>query len=218
MKIFLRLVKPEDTRSINRLIFDVAKSSCKARYSKRQIELMNAHIFGLSVGDKGIVDQTIYIIEDAQKNLLAVGGWSKRDQEGNLLEPAQRSAKMRTFFVNPEYQKFGLARILLMICENAALNAGFNQAHLFATLNARDVYTKVGYTEVELRGYGITTAPLEGETLAFYRMEKNSLQAHDIGSQVHEMSHRGMDIEISPEITVSASQSSAYLARQRPKM
>lgn len=217
MKFFLRLAKPEDTRNINRLIFDAAKATCKTRYSKRQIELMNERIFGLLVGDKVIADQTIYVIEDAQKNLLAVGGWSKRDQEGNFLK-SEQSAKMRTFFVHPEYQKFGLAKILLMICENAALNAGFNQAHLFATLNARDVYTKVGYREDELRGYGITTAPLEGETIAFYRMTKDNLQVHDVESQLRQMSVSGVDIEILAETTVSVSPHSAYVARQRPKM
>ncbi len=66
---------------------------------------------------------------------MACGGWSKRrtlfgsdlasDRSDNLLDPRVDAAKIRAFFVHPEWARKGLATEILNACEEAAERAGF---------------------------------------------------------------------------------------------
>lgn len=91
--------------------------------------------------------------------IVASGGWSKRrtlyggDQfaarEDSLLDPAHDAAKIRAFFVHPNWARRGIGGIILQACENAALAAGFTRLEMGATLSGVAFYQSNGYAAVE---------------------------------------------------------------------
>jgi GNAT superfamily N-acetyltransferase len=106
-----------------------------------------------------VADGTYYIVEQ-DGALAACGGWSRRrtlyggDQRpvgapAELLDPAQDAARIRAFFVAPEFARQGLGRRLLDHCATEAAKGGFTALELMATLPGVPFYTALGFHEVE---------------------------------------------------------------------
>jgi len=111
-------------------------------------------------------------------SIVGCGGWSRRrtlyggDQfagrEDSLLDPTTEAAKIRAFFVHPEWARRGIGGMILDACEKAAIAEGFHRLEMGATLTGVPFYRAKGYTEIER-----VEAPLgDGLTLAVVRMEK----------------------------------------------
>jgi GNAT superfamily N-acetyltransferase len=111
--------------------------------------------------------------------IVACGGWSKRktlyggDQyagrEDLLLDPLRDAAKIRAFFVHPEWARRGIGSLILDACENGAAEAGFTRLEMGATLSGVAFYRAKGYAEVENQ-----TVPLgNGEVLQIVKMAKD---------------------------------------------
>jgi GNAT superfamily N-acetyltransferase len=125
-----------------------------------------------------IADGTYYLLEDSEA-LVACGGWSWRktlyggdhhhaSRDAGPLDPATDAAKIRAFFVHPEWARRGLGTRLLEACERAAWDAGFRRCEMGATLSGVPLYERHGYRRtaeilVDLPG---------GERLPVVRMEK----------------------------------------------
>ena len=150
-------------------------------YSPAQIEGALRSVYG--VDSQLILDGTYFVAETAEPTtnkltIVACGGWSKRktlfggDQfaarEDSLLDPKRDAAKIRAFFVHPEWARRGIGGLILDACENAARDAGFTRLEMGATLSGVPFYQAKGYKEIERQ-----EAPLgNGETLPIVRMAK----------------------------------------------
>ena len=87
------------------------------------------------------------------------GGWSKRKSlfgsdaaraaEDSLLDPAADSARVRAFFIHPDWARRGIGRAILAASESAIVGAGFSRIELVATLAGEPLYLACGYSEVE---------------------------------------------------------------------
>jgi GNAT superfamily N-acetyltransferase len=110
--------------------------------------------------------------------IVACGGWSKRktlyggDQyagrEDSLLDPSQDAAKIRAFFVHPQWARRGIGGMILQACEDAAMAAGFTRFEMGATLSGVAFYRAKGYVAVENQA-----VPLgHGEILPIVKMAK----------------------------------------------
>jgi GNAT superfamily N-acetyltransferase len=109
---------------------------------------------------------------------IACGGWSKRktlyggDQfthrEDALLDPARDAAKIRAFFVHPQYTRRGIATLILEACEQAARAAGFTRLEMGSTLSGVAFYRAQGYEAHE----NLQVPLSNGETLPIVRMAK----------------------------------------------
>lgn len=144
-------------------------------YSAGQIEAALGPVFG--VDQQLIRDGTYFVVEEADQ-LVGCGGWSGRKTlyggdrhragEDERLDPQLDAARIRAFFVHPDWARKGIGRSILGCCEEAALNAGFNKAELVATLAGEPLYAKSGYGVVERY-----EAPLSaGLSLPVVRMAK----------------------------------------------
>ena len=110
--------------------------------------------------------------------LVACGGWSKRktlyggDQfalrEDSLLDPARDAAKIRAFFVHPQWARRGLGTMILEACEIAARAAGFTRLEMGATLSGVAFYRAKGYAPLE----NLQVPLSNGEMLPIVRMAK----------------------------------------------
>lgn len=109
---------------------------------------------------------------------IACGGWSKRktlyggdqyaQREDSLLDPARDAAKIRAFFVHPQYARRGIGTLILAACENAARAAGFTRLEMGATLSGVAFYRAKGYAALE----NLQVPLSNGEMLPIVRMAK----------------------------------------------
>lgn len=144
-------------------------------YTPEQIESVNHYVFGV---DSSLIEDGSYFLVRDESKLIACGGWSQRrtlyggDQrrigKPEKLDPTLEPAKIRAFFVHPNYARKGLGMALLHHCEQAALSAGFSALELMATLPGVPLYQRGGFVESE---QVFDTLP-NGIVIPFVRMRK----------------------------------------------
>ncbi len=83
-----------------------------------------------------------------------------------LLNPATDAAKIRAFFIAPEFARKGVGRSIFEACNNAAIKAGFSDLELMATLPGVPFYERLGFSHVEQT----TDQTADGISLEFVRM------------------------------------------------
>src|SRR5690348_11772615 len=176
----IRLATATDVPALAPLIeFSVRRLPARD-YSPLRIQLALKTVYG--VDTQLIADGTYYAAESARSEsrvLVGCGGWSKRktlfggdvwaSREDDLLNPRRDAAKIRAFFVHPDWARRGIGTAILEACENAARAAGFTRCEMGATLTGVPFYGKKGYEELER-----LAVPLPGgEELPIVRMAKN---------------------------------------------
>jgi len=87
--------------------------------------------------------------------IVGCGGWSKRKtlfggdrwtgREDSLLDPRREAAKIRAFFVHPDWVRRGIGSMILDACEGAATAAGLTRFEMGATLTGVPFYRAMGY-------------------------------------------------------------------------
>jgi GNAT superfamily N-acetyltransferase len=111
--------------------------------------------------------------------VAACGGWSKRaalfgsdtvtSSQPELLDPQSEPARIRAFFVHPDFVRRGIGTMLLRASEQAAYDAGFRACEMGATLAGVPLYLRHGY---EIKGELLAPLP-NGESLRIIRMSKS---------------------------------------------
>jgi GNAT superfamily N-acetyltransferase len=179
MNFRVRKAVPADVARLREVIEASVRGLQAGDYSPAQIEAALQSVYG--VDSQLIADGTYFVVDMQQGRtalIVACGGWSQRrtlyggDQftgrEDSLLDPVHDAAKIRAFFVHPEWARRGLGTLILEACENAAIDAGFTRLEMGATLSGVPFYRARGYSEIENQ-----MAPLgNGETLAIVKMGK----------------------------------------------
>jgi len=176
----IRLAKPEDIPQLRALIDKSVRVLQRDDYSAEQLDAALGTAYG--VDTQLIADGTYYLVEAAgatgEKILVACGGWSMRKtlygsdhgpfRDDSMLDPARDAAKIRAFFVHPDWTRRGLATLILKTCEEAAYARGFRRFEMGATLTGVPMYAARGYEAKER-----LEVPLpNGLTLPVVRMGK----------------------------------------------
>ncbi|WP_433260023.1 GNAT family N-acetyltransferase [Actinosynnema sp. CS-041913] len=112
----------------------------------------------LTEPDTVLIDDGTYFVHDVGGEVVACGGWSKRDKlytgsgaapsDDRLLDPATEPARVRAMFVRGDWTRRGLGRAILARCEQAARAEGFGSLVLMATLPGVPLYRSFGFREV----------------------------------------------------------------------
>ena len=155
MSYIVRLATERDVPALNALIPASVRALSAGYYSARQIESALVHIFG--VDSQLIADGTYFVAVVADSGeIVGCGGWSMRrtlyggdqmkDEADELLDPARDPARIRAYFVHPEWARRGIGRRIIAACEAAALTAGFRDMELGSTLPGEPLYAAMGYT------------------------------------------------------------------------
>ena len=177
MNLSLRQAVAADIPALRRLIDASVRGLQAADYTPTQIEGALQSVYG--VDSQLIADGTYFVVEARDNSaIVGCGGWSKRrtlfggdhwsSREDALLNPQQDAAKIRAFFVHPDWVRRGIGSMILDACESAAMAAGFTRFEMGATLTGVPLYRARGYAPVEQIGVALKN----GETLAVIRMEK----------------------------------------------
>ena len=151
----LRSATADDVPALSALIERSVRLLSLAVYTPAQIDDALAHVFG--VDSQLLADGTYYVI-DAGDRIVAAGGWSARqtlfggDQmkaDDDVAIDLTMPARIRAFFVDPDWTRRGLARQLYDACEAAALERGFRRFELMATLPGVPLYRALGFMDLE---------------------------------------------------------------------
>jgi N-acetylglutamate synthase-like GNAT family acetyltransferase len=151
----IRKAQFDDCESIQKLIAESARGLSREDYSDSQIEAAIATVFGV---DTTLINDGTYFVAECDGKLIGCGGWSKRktlfggDQfvtrDSAELDPQTEPAKIRAFFIHPEWSRKGIAREILSRCESEASAYGFSSLELMATLPGLRFYEACGYAPV----------------------------------------------------------------------
>jgi len=183
-KIHIRKAAAADVPRLREVIEASVRGLQAEDYSPAQIEGALKSVYGV---DTQLIADGTYLVADIElqnrqsqdtPEIVACGGWSKRktlyggDQytarEDSLLDPARDAAKIRAFFVHPNWARRGIGSLILEACENAARETGFTRLEMGATLSGVVFYKAKGYAALEN-----LEAPLgNGEVLPIVRMAK----------------------------------------------
>lgn len=176
MNLHLRIAGVADIPAIQELIRESVSVLSAEYYTGKQIASALSHVFG--VDTQLILDGT-YFVAEVENQIVGSGGWSKRktlfggDQlktadNDPLLDPESEPARIRAFYVHPEWSRRGIGSLILTACENAARSAGFSSIELVATLPGHPLYLARGYTTVK----AVPIETPDGESLPAFLMTK----------------------------------------------
>jgi GNAT superfamily N-acetyltransferase len=171
----LRLATLDDIPTLQPLMVRSVMHLSRGFYTEEQTRAAATYI---TIPHPEIIrDDTYYVVED-EGQIVGCGGWSRRkklftgsaDQESltDWLDPATEPAKIRAMFTDPELKQRGVGRLIYSACEEAALQAGFRQLELMATLPGVPFYRKVGFQEIE----PVDILLPDGSSLPCLRMSK----------------------------------------------
>lgn len=103
-----------------------------------------------------IEDQTYFVVESSSGRIVGCGGWGKRktlygasrykkSRDSSLLDPESGPARIRAFFVHPDWTRKGIGKKILQLSEAEASSCGFKSAEMMATLPGVEFYKSCGY-------------------------------------------------------------------------
>ena len=144
-------------------------------YDERQTASSVVHVGAV---DLALIDDGTYFVIEMDGEVVACGGWSRRDKlytgsgdaagDARLLDPATEPARIRAMFVRGDRTRRGLGTRILEACEDAARAEGFRTLALMATLPGEPLYARYGFVET---GRSDVTLP-DGVQLACVAMTK----------------------------------------------
>lgn len=176
MNAIIRLATLDDIPVLEELIHESVRGLSGSYYSADHIESALVHVFG--VDTQLILDGT-YFIAEAREEIAGSGGWSKRktlfggDQSkssrlDSLLDPELEPARIRAFYIHPNWSRRGVGTLILQSCEDAARAAGFKRAELASTLPGVPFYSARGY----VKGEEVPIEMPNGQWLSTFRMTR----------------------------------------------
>ena len=144
-------------------------------YTAAQIEAALETAWGV---DSEVIGDGTYLVAEAAGEIVACGGWSRRatlfggdaqaDRRSEVLDPGRDAARIRAFFVRPDWARRGIGRALLARSEAEARAHGFRAAELVATLPGERLYRALGYVGDRRVEYPLR----DGITIEFVPMRK----------------------------------------------
>lgn len=186
----IRLATPEDIPELRELIELSVRGLQAQDYTPAQMEGALKTVFGV---DSQLIADGTYIVAEvelpvpagfeqksaaSQPVIVGCGGWSKRKtlyggdrwtgREDSLLDPLHHAAKIRAFFIHPDWARRGIGSTILQACEDAARAAGFRRYEMGATLTGAKLFGARGYVAVK----PISIPLVNGESLPVIHMEK----------------------------------------------
>ncbi len=152
----LRPAREGDIPALESLIALSVRGLLSAHYPPDVIEASIGSAFGV---DSQLIRDGSYFAVESGGVIVACGGWSRRattygadrhhSREDAVLDPAKDPARIRAFFVHPDWARGGIGKAILAASEEAAQAAGFSRALLIGTLAGEKLYTACGYTAGE---------------------------------------------------------------------
>ena len=155
--LVLRIARERDIPAVAALIPLSVRALQAADYSTAQMDAALGPVFCV---DRELIRDGTYFVVERSGELVGCGGWSSRRSlfggdagraagESALLDPAHDSARIRAFYVHPDWARHGIGRQIMIACERAISQARFRSIELVATLAGERLYAAFSFTAVE---------------------------------------------------------------------
>jgi GNAT superfamily N-acetyltransferase len=151
-----RIAVASDAAAISELMRTSILELFPRYYDSEQTASAVVHVGHL---DMALIEDGTYFVHEADGEIVACGGWSRRNRlfagvgdaqdDDRRLDPATEPARVRAMFVRGDWTRRGLGRAILEACERAARAEGFTMLSLMATLAGEPLYRAYGFREVE---------------------------------------------------------------------
>ncbi len=172
----IRLAVMDDVEALQALIQVSARGLNSEHYTPQQVESILRYVYGI---DTQLIRDHTYFVVQTGTACVGCGGWSRRrtlyggdqlkaDSPDNLLDPSVDAARIRAFFVHPDWARKGIGSQLMDACEQAARRAGFRSMELMATLTGEKLYARFGFGVAEESDVVLP----DGEVMKVRRMTK----------------------------------------------
>jgi GNAT superfamily N-acetyltransferase len=148
----IRLATLADKPALEALIARSARELSRGDYTPEQVEGALQGAFGV---DTQLIRDGTYFVVECEGRMAGCGGWSHRrtlfggdaraERDAAELDPQTDAAKIRAFFVDPDFVRRGIGRAILERCEAEARAHGFRRFELMATLPGVRLYRECGY-------------------------------------------------------------------------
>jgi GNAT superfamily N-acetyltransferase len=152
----LRLATSDDADVIDALMKASIRAIFPSVYDEAQTEASIRYIGSV---DRTLIDDGTYFVIEAAGELVACGGWSRRDklytgsgegaEDARLLDPKTEPARIRAMFTRGDWTRRGLGRRILEACEAAAAAEGFRTLALMATMPGKPLYESYGFRTIQ---------------------------------------------------------------------
>lgn len=152
----LRPATVDDIPALTALIALSARALSRGEYSDAQIDGALRGAFGV---DTQLIHDASYFVIETEGRIAGCGGWSRRrtlfggdarsDRDATELDPAADAAKIRAFFIHPDFARRGFGSLLLERCEQEAVARGFRRLEMMATLPGVKLYAARGYAPAD---------------------------------------------------------------------
>lgn len=152
----LRLATEADIPALEVLIPLSVRALQAEHYSPAQMEAALGPVFGV---DRQLIRDGTYFVAESGGVIAGCGGWSRRkavfggdrERAGDdaMIDPSADPARIRAFFVHPDWARRGIGSALLRACEEAIVAHGFTRATMVATLAGVPLYVRFGYVVAE---------------------------------------------------------------------
>lgn len=150
--MLLRLAKEAEIPELESLIRDSVWTLQVEDYTPKQIEGALGTVYGI---DRNMVRDGTYFVLEIEGEIAACGGWSARktpfggdhspEKDDSFLDPEVDAARVRAFFVRPQFARRGIGTKLFEACRKAAGARGFQKLQLTATLTGVPLYEALGF-------------------------------------------------------------------------
>lgn len=185
-----RLARNEDVPALERLIPLSVHALQAPYYSRVQMDAALGAVFGV---DRQLIRDQTYFVAEASCQIVGCGGWSRRrslyggDQsrttEDALLDPQIEAARIRAFFVHPAWARRGIGHSIMVACERAISESGFQNVEIVATLAGEPLYASFGYGvrdryDIELPG-GLKLPAVKMSKTLPSRLNRNATPGSD---------------------------------------
>jgi ribosomal protein S18 acetylase RimI-like enzyme len=171
----IRRARMADIPALEALIAASARGLSGGDYTPEQIEGALRGAFGV---DTQLIRDGSYFVIESGGRFAGCGGWSRRrtlfgsdaraGRDATELDPVADAAKIRAFFIHPDFARRGLGTTLLTHCERDAAAFGFRRLEMMATLPGIRLYAARGYSGNEYLDWPLG----DGLTIRFLPMNK----------------------------------------------
>jgi GNAT superfamily N-acetyltransferase len=134
--------------------------------------------------DTQLIQDGTYFVVECDDRIVGCGGWSRRatlfggdhtqGRDARLLDPATEPARVRAMYTHPEFVRRGIGRLVLSLCQTAAIREGFRSLELVATVSGEPLYSACGFSVIER----IDVPTMRSLTVPCARMAKRIEVAH----------------------------------------
>jgi N-acetylglutamate synthase-like GNAT family acetyltransferase len=156
MQVAIRKAALSDIPVLETLIPESVRVLLGKYHAAELVEGALGTVFGV---DTQLIRDGTYFVAEAGRDIVGCGGWSRRrtpfgsdnapDKDDTLLDPRIEPARIRGFFVHPDWTRRGIGSEIMKACESAARLGGFTRLELVATVAGEPLYRRHGFTAVE---------------------------------------------------------------------